>query len=164
MKSAQSKSKAQLGWAYGIISLDGKEGYFDPLSIPLQLDYKDTTLGALLFELVEFKQAHNEAMQRVKDMKIGLQQFLTSNGYELSGDTLESLITDIKRVQVVNPTHTHTVAFNKDGYIKELIDIEVNQLIANAQKPADYRGGFYKVENGRIVLDKKRKEQLLSLD
>ncbi len=164
MKSTQSKSKAQLGWAYGIISLDGKEGYYDPLSIPIQIDFKDTTLGALLFELVEFKQAHQEAMERVKDMKQELQAFMVLNGYELSGDTLESLIRDIKGVQVLNPTHAHTVALNKDGYVSELVDIEISQVLRNQDKPSDYKLGFYKVENGRIVLDKKRKEQLLSLD
>lgn len=161
MKSTQSKVKAQLGWVYGKISLDGKEGWFDILSYPIS----DTqTLGALLFDLIEFRKTYEEMIQRITYMKNELQQHLISHGYKLSGDTLECLINDIKSLKTLNPTLEHSVAVLKDGYINGLIEIGIDQVLENEVAPVDVYSGYYKVENGKIVLDKKRKERMLSLD
>lgn len=161
MKSTQSKVKAQLGWVYGKISLDGKEGWFDILSVPIEAD---KTLGALIFELIEFKKTHEDMIQRITHMKRDLQDHLLSHGYELSGDTFECLTNDIKRAKTLNPRLEHSVALLKDGYINGLLEISIDQVLENQQKPTDIYSGYYKVENGKIVLDKKRKERMLSLD
>lgn len=147
----------------GIVS-KGKEGWMDITDIPILVEKKGMSLGKFFNELSGMFEAFKVMRDRQLSMKNALEGFVKDNGYKLSGDTWKSLEDDIQNVVVMNPEKKHHVAKLKDGYITEMVEFDLEQMVFGSDIPEDVASGFYKVENGIIVLDKKRKEQALSLD
>jgi hypothetical protein len=157
-----SKVKAKVGLLKGIVAPD-TEGYIDILNIPIQVQNKETTLGALLSESISLHHTLSLVSKRVEAYRLTLKRFLQGKGYDVSNDTLLALFEAINGLDVLNPTDTHHVALLEDGYIRDVIDINLHQVLRNAVIPEDIKQGFYKVSGGKIVLDEVRREELEEL-
>ena len=164
MKTTKSLVKAQMGWVWGKISMGGQVGYFDPMGLPITLKDKEITLEELLNKLVAQEEQHKIVLQRLNGLKSSLRTYLSNAGYDLPDDTLNELINGISNVNTINPTDKHSIAILKDGFINDIIDIEIEQLLRNEKVPIDLALGYYKVEHGKIVVDIKRKEETLMTD
>lgn len=158
-----SKLKAKVGLIKGIVAPD-TEGYLDILSVPIQVQNQETTLGHVLSEFLSHQHTVELVSKRVEAYRLTLKRFLEGKGYKVSNDTLLGLIQAIQGLDVLNPDDTHQVALLEDGYITDVIDINLYQLLRNADVPSDIKQGYYKVSGGKIVLDDTRKEELEGLE
>lgn len=158
-----SKVKAKVGMVKGIVAPD-TEGYVDILHVPIQVQNKQTTLGDLLSDMLSLQHTLALVSKRVEAYRLTLKRFLEVKGYKVLDDTLLGLIQAIKGLDVLNPEDTHQVALLEDGYITDVIDINIHQVLRNAFVPADIKEGYYKVSGGKIVLDETRREELEGLE
>lgn len=147
----------------GIVAPD-TEGYIDILQLPIQIGNEQSSLGAFIDEFIGFQHTLSLVSKRLEAYRLTLKGFLEDKGYDVSGDDILSLISAIKQLDTLNPTDQHQVALLEDGYIKEVIDINLYQILRNAGVPDDVGEGYYKVADGKIVLDELRKEELEGLE
>ena len=164
MKSTKSLNKAQSGWVYGKIDMDGTLGYFDPMDLPLNYNGNRITLSNLLNRLTTYEQQYELTLKRLEQLKLTLKSFLDRAGYDLPHDTLNDIIGAINSVRVLNPHDKTQIAIMVDEYVNDVIDIKIDQILTNQLIPSDIGGGYHKVVNGKIVEDIKRKEETLMLD
>lgn len=154
-----SKQKAKVGMIKGIVA-PSTEGYIDIT----QLHIGNKTLGAFIHDFVVFQDTVRQVITRLEDYKTALKEFLVSRGYQLSSYDIESLITDLRGVHTLNPNDKHQVALLHEGYVKEVIDIDLVQILRNIEVPSDLHEGYYKIENGQLVVDEIRKEEQEGLE
>jgi hypothetical protein len=158
-----SKKKAHIGQVKGIIAPD-QEGYIDITDLPIDLGHTKKTLGEVIKDFVAHEYTLSLVSKRLEAYRLTLKGFLEDNGYDVSGDDIVSLITAIKTLDTLNPTDTHSLAILEDGYVKDVIDFNLYQILRNADVPDDLAQGYYKIESGKIVLDELRKEELEGLE
>lgn len=154
-----SKQKAKVGFVKGIVA-PNTEGYIDILQLPLE----NKTLGEFIREFTAFQDTVRTVITRLEAYKTALKEFLVGRGYEVSSTELERLISQLHKVHTLNPEDKHSVALLHDGYITEVIDIDLTQILRNIETPYDLSQGYYKIEGGKIVLDEVRKEELEGLE
>jgi hypothetical protein len=164
MKKTTSLNKAQKGWVYGVIDMKGTLGYFDPMGLPIIINKKETTLGGLITRLNKYELLNELTLQKLGKLKLAIRRYLLRAGYDLPKETLNEILEGIEAVQVLNPHDDTAIALLKDGFISEIVDIELGQVLRNETVPSDIELGYYKVEHGKIVEDIKRKEETLMLD
>jgi len=158
-----SITKAPVGSVKAIIE-PGTEGYQEIMDLKVRWQGEEKTLGQLIADVLEARKAIEAVANQTHAFKSGLQAWLEKNGYQVTGETLESLVNDVKALQVLNPKHRHSVAIMRNGYINEVIDISMEQILRNQVAPEDVNKGYYRVENGQIVLDARRREEMTSMD
>ena len=154
-----SKTKASVGLIKGIVA-PGTEGYIDILQIPVDIANTQTTLGQVLTNLLSLQATLQSVSTRIEHYRITLKAFLESRGYNVPGNTLLDLIRQIQTVHTLNPEDKHQIALLEDEYITDIIEINIEQILRNADIPDDLKNGYYKIKNGKIVLDELRKEEL----
>lgn len=154
-----SKTKASVGLIKGIVA-PNTEGYIDILQIPIDVANTQTTLGEVITNLLSLQATLQSVSTRIEHYRINLKAFLQERGYNVSSDSLIGLIRQLQKVHVLNPEDRHHIAFLEDGYITDIIDIKLEQILRNAEIPEDLKNGYYKIKNGKIVLDELRKEEL----
>lgn len=147
----------------GIVAPD-TEGYVDILQLPIQHGNDTTTLSKVLHDFTSWQETLALVSKRLEAYRLTLKGFLEDKGYKVSGDDIVSLIRAIKSLDVLNPDDTHHIALLEDGYITDVIDINLYQIIRNAGIPDDIKEGYYRISNGKIVLDDTRKEELEGLE
>ena len=158
-----SLKKAQVGLIKGIVTPE-QEGYLDILQLPIEIANRQTTLGQVITNLLSLQATLQSVSSRIEHYRITLKSFLESRGYQVPTDSLLDLTRQIQELHVLNPEDQHQVAILEDGYIQEVIDIKLDQIIRNAFIPEDLKNGYYKIQNGKIVLDEIRKEELEGLE
>ena len=158
-----SKKKSSVGMVKGIVAPD-TEGYIDILQLPIQHGNTTTSLGSIIDEFIGWQETLSLVSKRLEAYRLTLKGFLEDNGYDVSGDDIVTLIRAIKGLDVLNPDDTHHVALLEDGYITDVIDINLYQILRNAGVPDDIKEGYYRISNGKIVLDDTRKEELEGLE
>lgn len=158
-----SKAKAKVGLVKGIVAPD-TEGYLDIIQVPIQIGNEQTTLGKILSDTLSLQYSLSLVSKRLEAYRLTLKRFLEGKGYDVSTDDLLSLIQAIQGLDVLNPDDTHHIALLEDGFITDVIDINLYQIVRNAVVPDDIKEGYYKVSGGKIVLDETRKEELEGLE
>ena len=103
------------------------------------------------------------AKDTLKRHKSTLRALLIERGYDVSGATFEALIEDIARTHMFLINKENYVVSVENGYIKDVTKVDVNLHVAG-NIPSDIHLGYYKLVDGKIVLDEIRREELLSLD
>lgn len=105
-------------------------------------------------------------VDELKEHKAELNQILKENGYTDGYDKFIKLIQAIKGMYILNPNRQHTFAeFDEFGYIESAIDFICSDIVFDQGVfPEDLLDGYYKLENGNIVRDEARKEELYTLD
>ena len=92
-----------------------------------------------------------------------LTEFLLSKGLITPNVDLNALIEDLSKLLVIVPNKEYDLLqVNNDGYItsKEQINGEIVERPINY--PVDLLSGYYKCENGKLVVDEFKKNELLS--
>jgi hypothetical protein len=158
-----SLKKAKVGLVKGIVSPE-QEGYLDIMKLPIDVANKQTTLGQVITNLLSLQATLQSVSTRIEHYRITLKAFLEKRGYEVPSDTLLDLLRQLQEVHVLNPEDKHHIALLEDEYITGIIDINLSQILKNAEIPADLENGYYKIENGKIVLDPLRKEELEGME
>lgn len=158
-----SLKKAQVGLIKGIVAPE-QEGYLDILQIPIDIANRQTTLGQVITNLISLQSTLQSVSSRIEHYRVTLKSFLESRGYEVPSESLLDLTRQIQEIHVLNPEDQHQVAILEDGFIKEVIDIKIDQILKNAVIPEDLENGYYRIQNGKIVLDELRKEEVEGLE
>jgi len=108
----------------------------------------------------------NLLTEQVKAHKARLKAILVQHGYNPKAETFEALLEELAGVYILHPDQRHQLfKLDKAGYITDSVRFHTSQVIQNAKNiPGDILRGYYKLVKGEIVLDEKRKEEILSLD
>lgn len=154
-----SKVKAKVGHVKGIVA-PNQEGYLDIG----ELTINGKPLGHLIHQVVELNQVLQDVNARLQEHKWQLKEFLHAHGYDVSSDNLKALYAQLQQVHIANPKHTHQVALLKDGFVYDVIDLDLAHILTNQDLPIDYKDGYYRVENGTLVLDEVRREEMEGLE
>lgn len=158
-----SLKKAQVGLIKGIVAPE-QEGYLDILQIPIDIANRQTTLGQVITNLISLQATLQSVSSRIENYRVTLKSFLESRGYQVPSESLLDLTRQIQEIHVLNPEDQHQVALLEDGFIKEVIDIKIDQILKNAVIPEDLENGYYRIQNGKIILDELRKEEVEGLE
>lgn len=154
-----SKVKAQVGHVKGIVA-PNQEGYLDIT----ELTINGKPLGHYINQVVELNKVLQDVSKRLDTHKKQLKTFLHHKGYYVSSDDLNSLYAELEHIHIVNPKDKHQLALLNQGFVKEVIDIDLDNILRNQELPIDYKEGYYKVENGTLVLDEVRREEMEGLE
>lgn len=158
-----SLKKAQVGLIKGIVAPE-TEGYLDILQLPIEVANRQTTLGQIITNLLSLQATLQSVSTRIEHYRITLKAFLEKRGYEVPSDALIDLLRQLQEVHVLNPEDKHHIALLEDDFITDVIEVKLEQIIRNAVIPEDLRNGYYKIQNGKIVLDELRKEEQEGLE
>lgn len=103
---------------------------------------------------------------KAKANKEKIRQVLVENGYDAKQESFKDLILAIEKMYILNPNRQHTfVVLDEYGYIQSAIDFNCEDLIFDQGNfPEDLLDGYYKLQDGNIVRDESRKEELYSID
>lgn len=154
-----SKAKAKVGHIKGIVAPE-QEGYLDIAELLIH----NKPLGEHLHEVGELLKLLQDVSKRLDTHKKALKQFLHLHGYYVSTDDLKTLYAQLNEVHIVNPKHKHQLALLNEGFVYDVIDIDLAHILTNQEIPLDIKEGYYKVEHGTIVLDEQRKEEQEGLE
>lgn len=154
-----SKAKAQVGHVKSIVAPE-REGYIDIA----ELDINGKPLGEHLYQVGELFKLLQDVSKRLDTHKKALKQFLHLHGYYVSTDDLKTLYAQLNDVHIVNPKHKHQLALLQEGFVYDVIDIDLAHILINQEIPLDIKDGYYKVEHGKLVLDEQRKEEQEGLE
>lgn len=83
-----------------------------------------------------------------------LKDFL-QNTVGITCESEKSIREQISRLLIANAQPIDSIILDKYGYIKEIK--QANLLVKHQDYPQDILWGYYKVEDGKIVLDEQRK-------
>jgi hypothetical protein len=158
-----SKAKAQVGSVKAIISPE-TEGYVDILQLPIDVGNTQTTLGKVITEFISLQHTLRNVSTRIEAYRITLKQFLIKKGYDIPKDDLISLLQTIQEIDILNPKDEHSLAIEHEGYIVDVININIRQILRNADVPSDIKNGYYRIEHGKIILDRTRLEESEGLE
>lgn len=158
-----SLKKAQVGKIKGVVAPE-TEGYIDILQIPIDVANRQTTLGQVITNLLSLQATLQSVSVRIDHYRNTLKAFLTSRGYTIPSDTLIDLLRQLQEVHVLNPEDKHHIAILEDDFITSVIEIKLEQILRNQTIPEDLEQGYYKIQNGKIVLDELRKEEQEGLE
>jgi len=117
--------------------------------------YKGSSISDYLKEL-------KEANSLIKASKSLLRDILLLNGYELQDNELKSLISQIKKMQIINPDKKYLDIIADGNYaiggkLIEGIIIEDNEI------PANFDNGCYEIVNHKLVLDEAKLKRKIFL-
>jgi len=154
-----SKAKAKVGFVKGIVS-NNQEGYLDIT----ELTINGKPLGEYLNQVVELNKLLQDVSKRLDTHKKALKTFLHHKGYYVSSDDLKSLYANLESMHIVNPKDIHQLALLKEGFVYDVIDIDLDNILRNTELPLDFKDGYYRVENGTLVLDEVRREEMEGLE
>lgn len=154
-----SKAKATVGLVKGIVA-PNVEGYIDIMELPIN----GKPLGEYVNQIVELHSLLKDVSLRLDTYKIDLKRFLRERGYETEKDDLDGLFEDLGHVYTLNPNDTYHYANVHDGFITDVMEIDIEHIMRNTQIPIDIKEGYYKVEQGTLVLDEVRREEQEGLE
>lgn len=88
-----------------------------------------------------------------------LQKFLLENEIKPIDSRISSLVKEIERLKVMKKTMKYAgLIFDSNGYIVKVV--RIGDFMPISELPSDISGGYYKLKNGKIVLDEERQRQL----
>lgn len=86
-------------------------------------------------------------------------KFLNDCGIELTSKTFNSAIRKLQEVIAIRKEKSYIgLTLNDLGYVRKFNEIDT--IIEKQNLPEDILRGYYKIENGKIVLDERMKEKL----
>lgn len=92
-------------------------------------------------------------------ISLDLQKFLISSGVTPKSSKITDLIDAIKDLKVMYENKSYLgLIFDENKYIIRVVGI--GDFIARENVPSDIAEGYYKLINGKLVLDEQRKNQL----
>lgn len=109
------------------------------------------------FTLTTFSE---QIVRDMDDLAMKLQTFLLEHGVKPSDSKLSSLVKSFDNLNIIIPEKEYYhFKLSKEGYIKEFTEFGA-VVESNQELPSDVTRGYYKVEDGKIVLDEKQRQKL----
>jgi len=99
---------------------------------------------------------------RLKAHKSRIRELLREHGVNILDNTIESLINDLYMLHIVSGADNYVIR-NVDGFVNKVIQFKGEDLF-KGDLPNDIEDGYYQIIDGKVTVDEKRREQLLSLD
>ena len=101
----------------------------------------------------------DELVEKVENIRGVLKDILDDHNIPYMDTKLSTLLESFKQLRTIKPNRRYiAVELNELGYIKNLIETDI---IADPMPiPEDILRGYYKVVDGKIVLDEARKSIL----
>ncbi len=104
----------------------------------------------------------SKVRDKLKVHKSRIRELLRTHGVEVSDNTFETLIQEISVLHIVSGRDNYLV-HNIDGYVNKVVQFQPEQLF-KGDLPNDIQDGYYQIIDGKVIVDEKRREELLSLD
>ena len=99
---------------------------------------------------------------RLKAHKSRIRELLRTHGVVILDNTIESLIHELYMLHIVSGDDNYVIR-NVDGYVRGVTKFNAGDLF-KGDLPNDIEDGYYQIIDGKVTVDEKRREQLLSLD
>ena len=87
----------------------------------------------------------------VESVKFALSHILKINGYKHTFNTIDELLEEVGKMQIINPNKSYIACKEENGYITSIS--ECDSIIENLDIPKDIVNQCYYLENGKQVLD-----------
>lgn len=101
-----------------------------------------------------------QIVRDMDDLAMKLQTFLLEHGVKPSDSKLSSLVKSFNDLNVIVPGKKYYhFEINKEGYIKDFSQFGA-AIESKETLPVDITRGYYRVEDGKIVLDEKQRQKL----
>jgi hypothetical protein len=132
---------------------------------PLDVVYEGSSFGLILDMYHDLQKLHSEHKKAVGHSISALIALLKQKGYNTPNVELNALIGDINELLIIEPNKVYDIFYrNADGYIVSkqplLQDCEILEV---GDIPEDYANGYWKIENGKWLLDKELYNQYWSV-
>lgn len=130
---------------------------------PLKVSYEGVTYGTL-------KEYHEKIQQELIDLQSYLKtnedaliSILVDGGYNTPNVDIKSLIEDITHLKIIKPQLDYELfTENEDGYVNGSVDLK-GEILIKGDKPEDYDKGYWRIVDGKWVLDQVRYNQYWGL-
>lgn len=103
---------------------------------------------------------------KLNDIRIRMIKLVRGYGYNVRNNiTFTELLDLLERIPLVhnNTSENYGVEIDDIGFVTDVVKVDTILQISkqfNAQIPEDIKRGYYKLENGKLVLDEERKRIL----
>lgn len=88
-----------------------------------------------------------------------LEKFLNECNVEVSSKTLYSMIRGLDKIIAIRKGKSYIgVTLNSNGYVQKINKIDT--IVAEQELPTDILRGYYKIEDGKLILDEQMREKL----
>ena len=131
---------------------------------PLDVSYEGSSFGLILDMYHDLQKIHSEYKKDVGHSISTLISTLKDKGYNTPNVDLNALIDDINELVIIEPDKLYTVYHcNANGYVVGSSVIISNDIILeDDDRPDDYAKGYYKLVNGKWVLDEELYKEMWS--
>lgn len=94
-----------------------------------------------------------------KNVSEKLKKFLLENGIQTEDEKVSNMLPKLDLIRVKKVTEDYrALVTDENGYIIKAIPFE--DFVVNKNIPVDVEKGYYKLENGEIVIDYQRQRQI----
>lgn len=95
----------------------------------------------------------------IPDMKQKIKEFVETHGGVYDGKDIETSIKSLYTTKAMeNGVPYMGVIINEQGYIVDIV--EVDEFMKSVDRPIDIARGYYKLVNGKLVIDEARRALL----
>ena len=144
---------------YNDLSITTKNGGLKKVH-PLDVKYEGSTFGTIRDMYFEEIEQHSELKSIVKQSIFALTSTLIEKGYNTTSTELNTLIEDISKLLIIEPTKQYyNFKVNSDGYVVGKDDIHI-VTSSHIEIPDDFNKGYWKIIDGKFVLDEDKYKQL----
>ena len=125
---------------------------------PLDVTYEGSSFGLILNLYNDLKKQYNSYKKDIGHSISTLISLLNEKGYNTSNVELNALINDINELTIIEPTKVYDIFYrNADGYIVSKQPLLTDCVILESGDiPEDYANQYWKLINGKWVLDEEK--------
>lgn len=138
-------------------------------SMLLALRKVDTLLGALAQFLnqneIRVKEKNVEAIVKVleisyniPELKRVIKEFVEKHGGKYDGTDAMTAVMSLATTKAIENNVPYMGVIVENGYVKDIVP--VNDFMKTIEVPEDLKRGYYKYENGKLIVDEARKALL----
>lgn len=144
----------------GDLLIEGKDKRLKKIS-PLDVKYQGTTYKMTLDLYHDLQTQHSDLKHHVGSVSGTLISILKQKGYNTPNVDIKSLVDDILRLNIIEPTKQYTGFQIKDGYV---VGKGYDAIFEMKELPDDIYNGYWKSDKrGNITLDEVKYSQYWSV-
>lgn len=136
-----------------------------------QINRGEVTKGGISFDsLIQLEINKSEQLSDkqniIQTTRDSLTAILKEFGYNTPNVELKTLIDDLYKLTIIKPNQEYEILkFDNDGYIIGSEKVNENDLVVNSylSKPIDFDKGYYKYDNGKLVKDEQKYNEIWSV-
>jgi hypothetical protein len=130
---------------------------------PLDVMYEGSSFGLILDMYHDLQELHSTYKKDTGHSISTLIAFLKAKGYDKQTIDLNALIEDLNHLLIIEADKEYSV-YHKDanGYVvSSSVILSDDSILSDFEKPDDYNKGYWKIVDGKWVLDEQRMNELL---